>query len=169
MSFDFSTILSLAIKWLSSGPTGIISGILGLGGIITAIIFITKKMAEAKYKNNLDRVSDISGSESSRLAHAARQTTIAMDALLDAEVKRQKESLKPAIIAPKEVQAGQPFIVRFVNIPNGLMIYADKNWDLKSVTAPEVRLLLFGAGYRTIDTKIGDIWHSVTVLVKKET
>jgi hypothetical protein len=169
MDFDLGMLLTLAIRWLSSGTTGIITGIFGLGGVAAAIFYVLKKVREAKFKNNLDRVSSITGSESSRLAHSSRATTSAIDAMMDGEVERQRANLKPEIIAPKKVRAGETFVAQFLYMPTGLRIYADKNWDLKLVTAEKVRIVLMGAGVRTIDVKIGDLWCSATVIVEKET
>ncbi len=176
--------------WLSSGPVGIIAGIFGLGGILTGLIIVMKKMKEAQFQGSLNDNSRIAGDVSQEITANMQRNTTTIDALAAQEQARLKAAQTPKvpqpptpplpdsayiqIIAPRSVKVGERFIVALsgFDTTKTYMLCADKKWKLGlfSVEVFDLEVVLTGAGERTLDIEIsGDgSWVSVPITVRSE-
>jgi hypothetical protein len=95
---DFEKILaymSPIFMWLSSGPVGIIAGIIGLGGILTTVLVMvrsfSRKLEEANYQNTLNDNARLAGEVSEELSRAAKRNTQSIDEIAKIEKARLRE------------------------------------------------------------------------------
>lgn len=154
-------ILTYLSQWLSSGPLGIVLGIMGLGGIGIAISVVAKRLRESKFQKEVTDASATSGRESASLSRNMAANTAAMDAIF-------KELSSPAVKAPSTVQVGEEFEVKTINISPGSPILADRRWIVGYTTPRGLTLVkLSSAGKRTIDIIVNDVWCSTTIVVKE--
>jgi hypothetical protein len=159
-------ILTFLAQWLSSGPIGIILGIIGLGGIGVVIARFTKKVNAAKLDKAITDSAATAGSESASLSDNMRANTQAIDAAIAGEIKRQTV---PGLFVPHTAKKGMTFTITTVNIPPSTPILADKKWTVGYTTTTGTATLIFNtAGKRTIDILVGETWKSGTIVITEE-
>jgi hypothetical protein len=170
---DWTTVLGFLSKWLSSGPLGIILGIVGLGGIGLVFSRLIKKAKSAADQANLNsdinEASRIAGTESAALSENMRGNTAAMNAAVKEEQERQLAKLKPEISAPATAPKGVKFTVVVKNVRVGLPIYADKQYILAYTSSyGKYPIALTVAGERTLGVEVDGTWYTTTITITEE-
>lgn len=168
-ALNLSGILEFVAKWLSSGPLGIILGLVGMGGFAASIFALAKKMKEAKYQNNIDTMNSEAGQLSQDLAENARNNTKTLDALLDAQLEAESE--KPRVVSfssPERAKKGVAFAVSHENVPFGTKIMADSTWLLGTVySGNETKVVLNGVGTRVLSVEVEGIVYSSRTIIEE--
>jgi hypothetical protein len=158
--------ISLILKWATSGPVGIIVGVVAmlLGG--AGFLAFVKKMKGNKFKGTLDDSAASAGRISGEVSSGMKANTDLGSTWAEQEQARLiKEQVK--LTVPTEVFANEPFNVVVTGVSQANTLYADKTWRLGSIlpdTPKEV--LLNSAGQRTIDLLVGKTWISSPITVK---
>lgn len=167
-ALNVSGILEYVAKWLSSGPLGIILGLVGMGGFAASIFSLAKRMKEAKYQNNIDIMNEEAGQLSQDLAENARNNTTTLDALMNAQMKAEAE--KPHIVvfsSPPRAKKGVAFAVSHENVPFGTKILADTKWVLGTVySGTETKVVLNGVGTRVLSVEVDGVLYSSTTIIE---
>jgi len=126
--------LNLLLKWFSSGPVGIISGIFGMGALALGVSVFLKKLQKVRFENTLNDAAETAGRGSAEASENMRENTRIIDALSEAEQERMRVPL--AIKAPSTVKVCEKFTIKLTVPANGCDLYAD-----------DYRLFIIGSGY----------------------
>ena len=166
---DWSSILQSISQWLSSGPVGIISGLLGLGALSAAAYAISKWLDKKGFESDLDRSAAAAGRLSHDISQGMKRNTSSMEEAIRLEKEKIAKENAVEIEAPKTIEVNKFFTVKVKNLPKNRELFADKIYVLgypqggrtKSLA---VRLTL--AGKRTLDVNVNGQWisHEITVI-----
>lgn len=126
--------LNLLLKWFSSGPVGIITGLFGMGALAFAVAAFLKKVREAKFEGALNDAAGTAGRGSAEASENMRENTRVIDALVLSEQEKMRVPL--TITAPATVKTNEVFVVKISVPTSGCDLYAD-----------EYRLFSLGSGY----------------------
>lgn len=166
-TLDLSGIIENIAKWLSSGPLGIIMGLIGLGGISAALYNLSRKMKSARYNNDVNEMNHEAGRASRDLGKNARDNTETLDALLDGVSSKGEKETEISISAPVSVRSGEKFFVIHPGVPSGVPIRADDKWVIGYTRANgKTQVIIMNPGERTLSVKVGGVMYSTRVNVK---
>ena len=168
-TLNLSGIIESVAKWLATGPIGIALGLIGLGGISSALYNLSKKMKEARYNSDINDMNEVSGNTSQTLASNARNNREMLDAILEAQKVEVEDSI-PMLSAPEVVKRGEAFTVRYNSkkIPSGTKIFADYKWVIGFTRATgKTRVILNNSGKRTLSIEFGGDKVSRLITVKE--
>jgi hypothetical protein len=175
----FSSLLKLIMTWFSSGPVGIISGILGGLGILIFLRKIQQKIADAKFQGTLNDVSQTAGTVSKDASSDMEANDRLIKAILDSKPldvptpSKKPEPTPPVLEEPYiEVPANGKSRVAFdvitKNVPEGTPIMVERKWNVGKVSSSgTTRVMLVSPGNRSIDVKVNETWYSCPIIIEE--
>lgn len=163
---DLSAIFSTISSWLSQGPIGIITGLLGLGAVGLLFYKIANYVRESIFQGGITSVSTSSGKTSQDLSSAMSNNSETILKYVGLEQIKLKQDKVPQIVCADHVKAGTGFWVLLRNIPAGSELFADKQWSLAIINSEgKIQVSLLKPGVRTLDVKLGNTWYSRSITV----
>lgn len=163
-TLDFSGIIENIAKWLSTGPVGIIFGLIGLGGISAALYNLSKKMKAARYNSDVNEMNYEAGRASQDLGSNAKNNTEVLDSFLEGVSSAATDVV---ISAPTQVRAGQKFFVMHEGVPPGIPIKAEDKWVLGYTrVGGQTQVIIMNPGERVLSVEVEGVKYSTRVLVK---
>jgi len=164
---DLFGVVANVAQWLSSGPLGIIFGLIGMGSISLVIYRISAWLSDKETSAGIASAAEKSGRLSGDLSASMAKDTQTLDALIEGENLRSEAKLTPGIVVESAVKASEPFWVRIVNTKVPVVVWADKRWRLGTTDIDGLLSVTLNAkGPRTFDITVGGIWYSKDITVE---